>query len=162
MIIRKAKSSDLKDITEIYNDAVKNTVATFDLEPKTAEEQKSWFRNHGPKNSILVAEYDGIIVGWAALSKYDDKPAYSDTVELSLYIKEEFQGRGIGKKLMEKIIEEGEKASVHVILSRITEGNSASIYLHEKIGFHHVGVLKQVGFKFGKRLDVYLMEKILD
>ncbi len=162
MIIRKAKISDLNGITEIYNDAIKNTVATFDLEPKTSEEQKIWFRNHGSKNPILVAEHNGVIVGWAALSKYDDKPAYSDTVELSLYVKEEFQGQGIGKKLMEKIIEEGKKAGVHVILARITEGNKISTHLHEKFGFKHAGILKEVGFKFGKRLDVYLMEKILD
>ena len=162
MIIRKAKSSDLKDITEIYNDAVKNTVATFDLKPKTVDEQRIWFKEHGSKNPILVAEQDGVIVGWVSLSKYDDKLAYSDTVELSLYVKEGFQGQGIGKKLMEKIIEEGKKAGVHVILVRITDGNKISTHLHEKFGFKHVGVLKQVGFKFGRYLDVYIMQKILD
>jgi len=162
MIIRKARIKDLESITEIYNDAVKNTVATFDLEPKTVEEQLIWFREHSSKNPVIVAEQDGFVVGWAALSKYNTKCAYSNTTEISLYVKKEFQGRGIGKKLMEGIITEGKKVGVHVILARITDGNKVSINLHEKFGFKHVGVLKQVGFKFGKYLDVYLMEKILD
>lgn len=162
MIIRKAELSDLEKITEIYNEAVKHTVATFDLEPKTVDEQEIWFKKHGLKNPILVAELDGDIVGWASLSKYDEKPAYSNTVELSLYVKKKSQGKGVGKKLMEKIIDEGRKAGVHVIVSRVTEGNEISIKLHERFGFKHVGVLEQVGFKFGRYLDVHVMEKILD
>jgi len=162
MIVRKAKMSDLKSITEIYNDAVKNTVATFDLKPRTVEEQKIWFKQHGSNNPIIVAEENGVIVGWAALSKYDTKQAYSKTVELSLYVKKENQGRGVGKKLMERILEEGKEAGVHVVLSRITDGNKTSINLHEKFGFRYVGILEEVGFKFGRYLDVYIMEKILD
>lgn len=108
-----------------------------------------------------MAEENNEVVGWAALSRYDSKHAYSDTAELSLYVKQEWQGKGIGKRLMERIIKEGKKAGLHAIIARITEGNEISIKLHEKFGFRHVGVLKEVGFKFDKRLDVYLMQKIL-
>jgi len=123
-------------------------------------EQKKWFKEHGSKNPIIVAEEDNEIVGWAALSKYDTKCAYSDTAELSLYVKPEYQKKGIGKQLMKRIIEDGKKAGLHAILARITDGNKVSIHLHELFGFKHVGVLKEVGFKFGKRLDVYIMEKV--
>ena len=158
--IRKAKLTDLKEITKIYNEAILKTVATFDTEIKSLQEQKIWFESHGLKNPIIVAEQNGIIIGWASLSQWSDRCAYSDTAEISLYVKEKYQGRGIGKKLMESIIIEGKKVGLHAIIARITEGNKLSIHLHDKFGFEHIGVMKEVGKKFGKRLDVYLMEKI--
>jgi len=158
--IKRAKLEDLDEITKIYNEAILRTVATFDTEIKSLEEQKIWFKDHGPKNPILVAELDGTIVGWASLSKWSDRCAYSDTAEISLYVKEEYQGKGIGKKLMESIIKEGKNAGLHAVIARITEGNEISVHLHESAGFKCVGVMKEVGIKFGKRLDVYLMETI--
>lgn len=158
--IRKAKLKDLKQITEIYNEAILKTNATFDTKKKSLKEQKKWFEDHGQKNPILVAEKNGFIVGWASLSKWSDRCAYSETAEISLYVKEKYQGKGIGKNLMEAILKEGKKAGLHAIIARITEGNNLSIHLHEKFGFEHIGVMKEVGKKFGKRLDVYLMEKL--
>lgn len=158
--IRNASIEDLEEITNIYNEAILNSVATFDTVEKSIDEQRIWFLEHGPKNPIIVAEEDCNILGWAALSKYSTRCAYSDTTEISLYVKDEYQDRGIGKKLMEKIIQKGEKAGIHVILARITEGNEKSIYLHESVGFKHIGIMKEVGMKFGKRLDVYLMQKL--
>ena len=160
VIIRKAILKDLKQITEIYNESIIKTNATFDTEIKSLKEQRKWFKDHGIKNPILVAEQNGLIVGFASLSKWSDRCAYSDTAEISLYIKEKYQGKGIGKNLMEKIIKEGEKANLHVIIARITSGNILSIHLHEKYGFEHIGVMKEVGKKFGKLLDVYIMQKI--
>ena len=162
LIIRKAKIEDLISINDIYNEAIEKTVATFDTTPKTLEEQKNWFTNHGPKNPILVAEKEESILGWASLSKWSDRCAYSDTAELSLYIKEKYRGQGIGRKLLEAIIQEGKKTGLHTVIARITEGNETSIHLHETVGFFHIGIMKEVGQKFEKRLDVYLMQKILN
>lgn len=158
--IRSATLEDLEEITKIYNEVILKTVATFDTEIKTIEEQKKWFKDHGKKNPILVAILDGDIMGFASLSKYSTRCAYSDTAEFSLYIKKKYQGKGYGKKLMESIIKEGKKVGLHVILSRITKGNEKSVYLHKTFGFENVGIMKEVGLKFGKRLDVYLMQKI--
>jgi phosphinothricin acetyltransferase len=158
--IRRAIIKDLKEITDIYNEAILKTDATFDTEIKSIQEQKIWFKNHGIKNPILIAEQNGSVVGWASLSQWSDRCAYSDTAELSLYVKEEYQGKGFGKKLMESILKEGKKTGLHAIIARITQGNKLSIQLHEKFGFEHIGIMKEVGQKFGKRLDVYLMEKI--
>ena len=162
LIIRQAKIEDLSSITDVYNEAIEKTVATFDTTPKTLEEQKNWFTNHGPKNPILVAEKEESILGWASLSKWSDRCAYSDTAELSLYIKEKYRGQGIGRKLLEAIIQEGKKTGLHTVIARITEGNETSIHLHETVGFFHIGIMKEVGQKFEKRLDVYLMQKILN
>jgi L-amino acid N-acyltransferase len=160
--IRMAQRKDIPLITKIYNEAILRTTATFDTTPKTLEEQQTWFEDHGAKNPVMVAELDGRVVGWGSLSKWSDRCAYTDTAEISLYIGEEHQGKGIGKNLMKKILEEGDKQGLHVVIARITEGNKVSVTLHESIGFFHIGVMKEVGMKFGKRLDVYLMEKVFE
>ena len=103
---------------------------------------------------------DGVIVGWTSLSKWSDRCAYSNTAEISLYVNNCFMGKGIGKKLMEHIIKKGESVGLHVLIARITEGNENSIHLHESFGFEHIGIMQEVGNKFGKLLDVYLMQKI--
>ena len=160
--IRRATINDLEAITVIYNEAIVKTTATFDIQPKTLAEQKAWFESHDGKHPILVAEQDGVIVGWASLSKWSDRCAYSDTAELSIYVKEEYRGKGIGTKLMKEIIREGEKTGIHTVIARIAEPNAASVRLHESAGFEHVGTMKEVGRKFGKLLDVRLMQKIYE
>jgi L-amino acid N-acyltransferase YncA len=160
VIIRKATIDDLPAITEIYNQAILTTTATFDTEPKSLEEQKIWFESHGPKYPVLLAEEDDRVIGWASLSRWSDRCAYSDTAEISLYIYEKERGKGIGRKLLEAIIREGEKAGLHSIIARIAEGNEVSIHLHLSAGFEHIGIMREVGRKFGRFLDVYLMQKI--
>ncbi len=110
----------------------------------------------------MAAEQDNLIVGWASLSRWSDRCAYSDTAETSLYVKEEYQGKGIGRKLIEAIVQEGQNVGLHTLIARITEGNKVSVHLAESVGFKHVGIMKEVGQKFGKLLDVILMQKIYD
>ena len=160
LTIREAVVEDLQAITEIYNEAIRRTVATFDTEPKHLAEQEEWFNEHGAKNPILVAELSGKIVGWASLSKWSDRCAYADTAEISLYIEECHQGKGIGHALMRSILERGRQAGLHTLIARIAEGNEVSIHLHESLGFKHVGIMKEVGRKFDRLLDVYLMQLI--
>ncbi len=158
--IRVATLDDLPAITAIYNEAIQKTVATFDTAPKKEAEQKTWFQQHGAKNPIIVAEASGKIVGWASLSMWSDRCAYSDTAEISLYVREEHQGKGIGRQLMKEVLDRGKKGGLHTVLARIAEGNATSVHLHEAMGFEHVGVMKEVGRKFGRLLDVHLMQKI--
>ena len=158
--IRSATQNDLGEITTIYNEAIRTSNATFDTEQKTSEEQRQWFNEHGSKNPIIVAERKGKIVGWAALSHYSDRCAYSDTAEISVYVQKKFQHKGIGRQLLTSIIQEGKTVGLHTLIARITQGNSESIHLHESLGFEHIGIMKEVGIKFGKRLDVHLMQKL--
>ena len=160
IVIRRAVIKDLKAITDIYNEAILTTDATFDTELKTVAEQKVWFSDHGPRNPILVALSDGIVCGWASLSKWSTRCAYADTAEISVYVTESCRGQGVGQRLMKKILDEGKKVGLHTVLSRITGGNTVSIHLHEKFGFAHIGLMKEVGRKFDKILDVYMMQKI--
>ena len=156
--IRPATASDQQQIMEIYNDAVLNSTATFDTEPRTIEKQMAWFNNHSKKHPIFVAEKNENVIGWASLSPWSDRCAYDTTVELSVYVDKNFRGQGIGGKLLELVTLEGKKVGNHTVLSRITEGNESSIHLHEKLGYKHVGVMKEVGFKFGRFLDVNMMQ----
>ena len=158
--IRRADNQDLPAITEIYNEAISYSNATFDTQQKSLDEQQIWFNKHGPKNPIIVALIDTKVIGWAALSQWSDRCAYSDTAEISLYVKKDHQQQGIGTHLLEKILDEGNRVGLHTINARITEGNKESIRLHESCGFHRIGVMKEVGWKFGKRLDVHLLQKI--
>jgi len=158
--IRKAVYTDVPAITGIYNEAILTTTATFDTEPKTTAAQRKWFKAHGPKNPMLVAVEGIVVVGWASLSAYSDRCAYTDTAELSVYVKEKFRNRGIGRKLMQAVLDEGKKAGLHTVISRIAVGNDVSIHLHRQFDFADIGVMKEVGKKFGQLLDVSLMQKM--
>ena len=160
LTIREARREDLTAITEIYNDAIIKTVATFDTQPRLMEEQRAWFAEHDTKYPILVAEDEGLIVGWASLSMWSDRCGYCDTAEISLYVKEGHRNRGIGRKLLKTTLKKGKNAGFHTVIARIAGANQASIHLLEASGFVHIGTMREVGRKFGRLLDVDLMQKI--
>lgn len=159
-IIRPATTADLPAITAIYNEAILTTVATFDTEPKSDAERAAWFAAHDEGHPIFVAEIEGAVIGWASLSKWSDRLAYAGTAEISLYVLASHRGQGIGKRLIAAMVLAGEKVGLHTIIARVVAGNQASIRLHETAGFEHIGVMREVGRKFGQLLDVYLMQKI--
>ena len=147
-MIRRAESSDLKAITDIYNDAIRTTTATFDMQPKTREEQAAWFTKHGPQHPILVAEVEGVVAGWASLSPWSDRCAYNATAETSFYVGPDYRGCGVGRQLKSAIIDAARQLGYHTLIARAAEGSAASMHLNEAFGFRHVGVLKEVGRKF--------------
>jgi len=108
----------------------------------------------------MVAEEGNVVIGWASLSEWSDRRAYADTAEISLYVKEEHRGKGTGRILLETIILEGEKAGLHSVVARIVAGNDVSVHLHESVGFENVGTMREVGRKFGRLLDVIVMQKV--
>ncbi|MDO8549044.1 MAG: N-acetyltransferase family protein [Ignavibacteria bacterium] len=156
----RASADHLEAITDIYNDAVLTTTATFDSEPISLDEQRIWFAEHDNKFPIFIALKSDKVIGWASLSKWSGRCAYSDTAEISVYIKDGYRGKGIGTKLINKVLEEGKQAGVHTVLARIAEGSEASIKLHKNAGFEYVGVMREVGKKFGKLLDVHLLQLV--
>ena len=158
--IRQATLADLGQITEIYNDAIQKTTATFDTEPKTLEEQEKWFADHDASHPVLIAEQDDLIVAWASLSQWSDRCAYSATAEISLYVKEEYRAKGIAKELMKAIIQEGKTAGLHTVIARIAGSNKISADLCKSFGFQYIGTMREVGKKFDKLLDVHLMQLI--
>ena len=162
MNIRAAELGDLDAITEIYNEAIRTTTATFDAVPKTREEQVQWFESHGATHPILVADLDGVVAGWSCVSKWSDRCAYSKTVEVSFYVEQGHRGQGIGRELMQAIIEEARRLGFHTLIAQITEGAEQSLHLCKSMGYVHAGTLKEVGRKFDRLLDVHILQKILD
>lgn len=156
--IRPATDKDQLEILEIYNEAVRNTTATFDTEERSAEKQFEWFRNHKENHPVFVAEENDEVIGWASLSAWSERCAYDGTVEVSVYIHHLHRGKGIGKKLLQLITLEGKKLGNHSVIARISDGNDVSIHLHEASGFRHMGVMKEAGKKFGKFIDVHFMQ----
>ena len=157
MLIRTAHPADLPALLAIYNDEVENGVATFDTEPQTLEARRVWFDAHNVDNHPLLTAVadDGTIAGYASLSTFCAKKAYSPTVELSIYVNRALRGHGVGKALMTAIIDAAKKDDrTHRIISIITTENKASESLHQKFGFREVGILTEVGFKFGRALSV--------
>jgi phosphinothricin acetyltransferase len=162
LIIRPAELSDAAAIADIYNEAILTTTATFDTEPKTVEERTQWLQARGARHPVLVAVLEGKVVGWSSLTRWSDRPAYDVTAETSFYVHSAHRGRGIGRKLKDAIIEEARRLGYHSLIARVTEDSRESIHLNERAGFVHVGTLKQVGRKFGRLLDVHIMQKILE
>ena len=160
-MIRQARRDDIPSITDIHNEAILNSTATFDLDAKSEAEQTDWFEEHGNRHPVLVVEQEGGVVGWASLSEYSGRCAYADTAEVSLYIRKDRRGEGLGKELTKAILQAGGNAGLHTVIARVAEGNGPSIHLLELNGFDLVGIMREVGMKFGRRLDVSLLQKIL-
>ncbi len=162
MRVRDARASDLETISEIYNHEVEVGTATFDTEPRDEEGQREWFASHGsPAHPVLVAEEDGRILAWASLSPWSERGAYSRTVEGSLFVAPDAQRRGIGTALTSALVERARVAGHRVLVARIETTNEASRTLLLGTGYVSVGVMHEVGEKFGRVLDVEIFELVL-
>jgi L-amino acid N-acyltransferase YncA len=159
--IRLARESDLQRINAIYNHYVVSSTCTYQTEPETAEARRTWFEGHGPAHPITVALIDHQVVGWGSLSRFHPRAAYGMTVENSIYVDHQQQRRGIGQALLEDLIARARQLGHHTIIGLIDAQQGGSVALHAKLGFVQVALLKQVGFKFDRWLDVIYMQLIL-
>lgn len=160
--IRKAVLSDLPAITEIYNEAIENGTATFDTEVKSLENRKDWFLKRDENFPILVAEENKKVIAFAALNKWSEREAYSITAEVSFYVHVDFRNKGIGKKIFFELCKiASESTNLHSLISRISQGNEASIHLHMLQHFRTIGTMQEAGRKFGKLHDVTFLQKML-
>jgi L-amino acid N-acyltransferase len=159
--LRLARPDDAEATRTIYNQEVTGSTVTFDLVPRSLEEQRDWLEARSGALAVVVAESDGEIVGFAALSPYRSRPAYSTTVEDSVYVRGDQRGTGVGRALLAELVEVAAARGFHTMMARIVGGHDASIGLHRSLGFELVGVEKEVGRKFGRWLDVALMQRML-
>jgi L-amino acid N-acyltransferase YncA len=159
--IRRAAEIDAAAIAEIYNEAIRTTTATFDTEEKTAAERAAWLRSHDDGHPVFVAECAGQVVGWAALSKWSDRTAYAQTAESSFYVAAAHRGSGIGRALKEQLITAARELGMHTIIARVAQDSAASLHVNQSLGFVHIGTLREVGLKFGQRLDVHILQLML-
>ena len=160
--VRRATDDDAEAIRAIYNPEVLESTVTFDLVPRTLDEQVDWLQRRTGAHVVLVAvdEADEV-AGYGSLSPYKERAAYSTTVEDSVYVARDRQGQGVGRLLLTELVATGTAHGFHAMMARIVGGHDASIRLHAALGFEIVGTEREVGRKFGRWLDVVLMQKLL-
>jgi L-amino acid N-acyltransferase YncA len=161
MQIRAVALGDAEAIRAIYNVEVLESTVTFDLVPRTLEAQEAWIRQHLGGHPAIVAVEDDRVLGFASLSPFRTRAAYAPTVEDSVYLDRAVRGRGIGEQLLREIVALGTDHGFHSVMARIVGGHDASIALHRKCGFEEIGCEREVGRKFGRWLDVVLMQRML-
>lgn len=150
-------------ILAIFNDAIVNSTALYDYKPRTGEMMQAWFdaKAKGDFPVIGLESDDGELMGFASFGTFRAWPAYKYSVEHSVYVDARFRGRGVGRRLLEAVIEVAKARDFHVLIGGIDATNQASIALHERLGFTHCGTIRQVGFKFGRWLDLAFYQLIL-
>ena len=162
--LRLATVDDAEAIRVMYNYEVENTTATFDLVPRTLEEQRRWLEDRSGAFSAVVAVDDASheVLGFASLSPYKERAAYRTSVEDSVYVRRDAHGRGIGKALLGHVLDLAADSGFHAVMARIEASGTASRALHTSCGFQLVGIERQIGRKFNRWLDVALMQCLLD
>ena len=163
--LRDAQSADLPAIRDLYNALIPTTTVAWTEELETAEEREAWFaeqqRNGFP---VLVAEDDGEVVGYAAYGWFRSDgrwPGYDLTVEHSIHVAESHWSQGVGRALVEALVERARQAGLHVIVAAVDADNADSIAFHERVGFTVVARMPEVGRKFDRWLDLVLLQRIL-
>jgi phosphinothricin acetyltransferase len=160
--IRSATEFDLAAINDIYNQYVLHSTCTYQEEPEPLEGRRRWFRCHGDKHPVIVAEAGSQMVGWGSLSAYHARCAFRHTVENSVYVHPQHLRHGIGSLLLQELIVRARSLGHRAIIAGIDAEQTASVALHSRFHFEKVGHFKRVGFKFGRWLDVIYMELILE
>ena len=161
LTIRRAEERDAAAIADIYNHYVRTSTATFDTTEKSEEDRIGWLEGHGEDHPVLVAEHDDVLVAWGSLSSWALRPAWSHTVEVSVYVDHSRTGSGYGPMMLEALVEMGRRAGHHALIAQIVAENEPSLKMAERAGFERVGTLKEVGYKFGRWLDLALVERVL-
>ncbi len=160
-MIRPVTLDDAKAINDIYNGYVLNDTVTFDIEPYTLEEMRQCISNISAQSLYFVYEVEGKVVAYCYAHTWKERVAYQNTLETTIYVSPSFLRKGIGKFMMEELIEACRKKGYHALVACITSGNEASFKLHEKLGFKKVAEFEEVGCKFNKWLGVRYYEFLL-
>lgn len=160
--IREAAESDLGDILTIYNDAILNTTSVYNYKPHTLAMRREWLQQKQQEGlPVWVAELDNQVIGFSTYGPFRPWAAYKYTVEISVYIHPEHQGRGVARLLYPVLLESARQQQVHAVVAGIDATNEASIRLHQRFGFTEAGRFREVGYKFGQWLDLVFMQLLL-
>jgi phosphinothricin acetyltransferase len=162
MHVRLAEPRDDESVRRIYNAEVVGSTATFDLRPRSPEEQAAWTAEHQGTYPVVVAvDEAGTVLGFGSLSTYRDRPSYATTVENSVYVDAGHRGEGVGRAVLDELVRLGTLHGFHSMIARVGGDNSASIALHLACGFEQVGVEREIGRKFNRWLDVAVLQRML-
>jgi L-amino acid N-acyltransferase len=162
--LRDARAADLPALLEIYNDVIATSTAVYAEAPTSLDERRAWFdARRAAGFPVIVAELDGEVAGYASFGEFRGTwPGYRHTVEHSVHLRADRRGRGLGRALVESLFPLARAAGKHVIVGGIDAENTASLRMHERLGFERVAHFREVGFKFGRWLDLVFVQRFVD
>jgi phosphinothricin acetyltransferase len=159
--IRPASAADAAAICAIYNQGIEDRLATLETELRTPAERREWLAARGPRHPVVVAETAGQVIGWASLNRFNARPAYDHVADISVYIERGWRGRGVGRRLIERLVELGRAHAYHKLVLAAFPFNGAGMALYERSGFRSVGIYREQGLLDGTWVDVIVMERLL-
>lgn len=161
IVLRVAAPADAEAICRIYNQGIEDRVATLETELRTPAERRAWLAARGPRHPVIVAESGGEVVGWASLNAFNPRAAYDHVADLSVYVERGWRGRGVGRRLLERLVALGRELGYHKLVLAAFPFNRAGIALYERCGFREVGVYREQGRLDGRWVDTVVMERLL-
>ncbi len=160
--IRDATGADADAICAIHNQGIADRIATLDTTLRTPGDTRARLGGRGPRHPVLVAEHDGAVVGWASLNRFNPRPAYDFVADFSVYVERAWRGRGIGRQLLDRLVDRARVHGFHKMVLAAMAFNDAGLALYTRSGFTRVGVYREQGQLDGRWVDVVIMEKLLD
>ena len=161
LAIRPACPTDAEAIACIYNQGIEDRVATLETELRSAAERREWLVTRGPRYPVLVAEHAGDVVAWASLNRFNPRAAYDHVADLSIYVERGWRGRGVGRRLLQALVDLAPTLDYHKIVLATFPFNPAGVALYERVGFRSVGVYREQGRLDGAWVDILIMERLL-
>ena len=161
IVLRPATAADAAAICRIYNQGIEDRLATLETELRTPDERRQWLAARGPRHPVFVAETDEMVVGWSSLNVYNPRPAYRYVADFSVYIERGWRGKGVGRRLLEHLIEQARALDYHKMMLSTFPFNAYGVALYERRGFTQAGVFHEMGLLDGRWVDTLIMEKLL-
>ena len=161
LTIRPAAAADAEAVCRIYNQGIEDRVATLETELRTPAERLEWLAARGPRHPVVVAIDGGEVVGWASLNRFNPRPAYDHVVDLSVYVERSWRGRGVGRRLLEHVLDLARGIGYHKMVLAAFPTNGSGMALYERMGFSRVGIYREQGLLDGRWVDVVVMERLL-
>ncbi len=158
---RGARPSDAEAISLIYNQGIEDRIATLETERRTPEERGAWMAARGPRHPVIVAEGSGGVIGWGSLNPFSARQAYQYVADFSVYVERAWRGKGVGRRLLERLIELARDLGYHKMVLSAFPFNESGMALYERMGFRTVGLYREQGLLDGKWVDTVIMEKLL-
>jgi phosphinothricin acetyltransferase len=159
--VRAATPEDAEAICRIYNQGIEDRLATLETELRTPTERLDWLQSREQRHPVIVAVVEGDVVGWGSLNRFNPRPAYDHVADFSVYVERQWRGRGIGRRLLGRLIELARDLGYHKMVLAAFPSNAAGIALYKRMGFCEVGIYREQGLLDGKWVDVIVMDKLL-
>jgi len=161
LTLRPARTGDAEAICLIYNQGIEDRVATLETDLRTPRERSGWLAARGPRHPVIVAEAGGYLLGWGSLNVFNARPAYRHVADFSVYVERAWRGKGVGHRLLERLIELAREIGYHKMVLSTFPTNAGGVRLYERLGFSRVGIYHEQGMLDGRWVDTLIMEKLL-